>query len=148
MLSSRFSCCHTMFMYTVQVYNQFLMKDFFYLSKKHVFRCQSIKLGYFCLYKFTMNDEFVQMLNWSDTIMSSVFLHSYLKHKFCFFVSVWPHFVILVAVFVKKKAMWFSPYHKDTYVHHLLLPWALYLLLYLWYMILFDYGRCSNWVGG
>lgn len=103
-------------------------------------------LGIF-VFKFTINGEFVQMLNWSDTIMSSVFLHSYLKHKFCFFVSVWPHFVILVAVFVKKKkAMWFSPYHKDTYVHHLLLPLGIIPLVV--FMILFDYGRCSNWVGG
>lgn len=44
-------------------------------------------LGIF-FFKFTMNGEFVQMLNWSDAVMSSVFLHSYLKHKFCFFVSV------------------------------------------------------------
>lgn len=73
-----------MFMYTVQVYNQFLMKDFFLIIKKNM---SVSNLGIF-VFKFTMNGEFVQMLNWSDMIMSSVFLHSYLKHKFCFFVSV------------------------------------------------------------
>lgn len=77
-----------MFMYTVQVYNQFLMKDFFLFIKKNMSSDARVSnLGIF-FFKFTMNGEFVQMLNWSDTIMSSVFLHSYLKHKFCSFVSV------------------------------------------------------------
>lgn len=77
-----------MFMYTVQVYNQFLMKDFFLIIKKNMSSDARVSnLGIF-VFKFTLNGEFVQMLNWSDAVMSSVFLHSYLKHKFCSFVSV------------------------------------------------------------
>lgn len=84
------------------------------------------------VFKFTMDGKFVQMLNCPDMIMLSVFLHSNLKRSLFLFLSIcvttFGNFSCSVC---KKKSCFFFLPIIETHVHHLLLPWALYLLLYL-----------------
>lgn len=85
------------------------------------------------VFKFTMDGKFVQMLNCPDMIMLTVFLHSNLKRSLFLFLSIcvttFGNFSCSVC---KKKVMFFFFLPIiETHVHHLLLPWALYLLLYL-----------------
>lgn len=148
MLSSRFSCCHTMFMYRYII--NFLMKDFFLIIKKnHVFRCQSIKLGYFCLwiyYEWRICTD-VELVWYDNVKCIPTFLFKTQILFLCICVTTFCNFSCSVCK-NKKKPCGFLPIIKTHMFIIYCYLWALYLLLYLWYMILFDYGRCSNWVGG